>query len=33
MSRKYTIHWDPNTLVEISKILQKGYTGSFSSDE
>ena len=33
MSRKYTIHWDPNSLVEISKILQKGYTGSFSSEE
>jgi len=33
MSRKYTIHWDPNTLVEITKIPQKGYTGSFSSEE
>ena len=30
MSRKYTIHWD---VKEITKILEKGYTGSFSSEE
>tara|TARA_R100000742_G_C4268146_1_gene86467 strand:- start:983 stop:1153 length:171 start_codon:yes stop_codon:yes gene_type:complete len=30
MSRKYTIHWD---VEQITKILQKGYTGSFSSEE
>ena len=30
MSRKYTIHWD---IEQITKILQKGYTGSFSSEQ
>ena len=30
MSRKYTIHWD---VEQITKILQKGYTCSFSSEE